>query len=79
MTSEQRLDRLERVAKLMVKAGLRARRQIREYDEKILILIDAQIKTEAAFARLAEAQTDTDRAFKAFIDRTRGGPDKQHF
>ena len=74
MTSEQRLDRLERVAKLMVKAGLRARGQIREHDEKIVILIDAQIKSEAAlasftaetkaaFAKLAESHARTEAAF----------------
>ncbi len=39
MTSEQRLDRLERVAKLFVRAGLRARRTIQEQSEKINIII----------------------------------------
>ncbi len=44
MTPEQRLDRLERVAKLIVKAGLRARKQSREQDETINILIHSQMK-----------------------------------
>lgn len=58
MTSEQRLDRLERIAKLMASAGLRARRTAREQQEKINIIIDAQIKNDERFARLAETQTE---------------------
>lgn len=54
MTSEQRLDRLERIAKLMVRAGLRTRRGMREQDEKIDIIINAQIENEARFARNEE-------------------------
>lgn len=75
MTPEERLDRLERITKLMVKAGLRARRQTREQDEKIGILIDAQIKNEERFGKLAEAQirladsqTHTDQRLDALID-----------
>jgi len=51
MTPEQRLDRLERIAKLIVRDGLRTRREGRQPDEKINILIDAQIKNEEKFAR----------------------------
>jgi len=39
------------IVKLMIKAGVRARRQIREQDEKINIIIDAQIKNEERFAQ----------------------------
>lgn len=67
MTPEQRLDRIERIAKLLVKAGVRARR---EMNEKINILIDAQIRNDERFAQLAEAMTrlaeksqETDRKF----------------
>lgn len=73
MTSEQRLDRLERIAKLMVNAGLRARKQLREHDEKIVILLDAQIRTEEAFTRLAESQAHTDLRLNALIDIVRDG------
>lgn len=80
MTPEQRFDRLERVARLMVRAGLRARRHSREQDEKINMIIDAQIKNEARFAKLAQAQTDltesqshTDRRLDALIDMIREG------
>ena len=48
ITSEQRLDRLERIAMLMVRAGARVRR---EQNEKINIIIDSQIRTEERFAR----------------------------
>jgi len=50
MTSEQRLDRLERIALLMVRAGARVRR---EQNEKINIILDAQIRNEDRFATLA--------------------------
>ena len=68
MTSEQRLDRLERIAMLMARAGLRVRR---EQNEKINIIIDSQIKNEDRFARheerfatLAAAQQQTDNQIK---------------
>ena len=46
MTPEQRLNRTERILMLMVKAGRRARK---EWNEKVNILIDAQIRNEAAW------------------------------
>jgi len=49
VTSEQRLDRLERIAGLMVRAGLRPRRHSREQDEKINMIIDAQMKSDERF------------------------------
>lgn len=55
MTSEQRLDRLERIAKLFASAGFRARHDVREIDEKLNILINTQIRTDEKFARLAES------------------------
>ena len=80
MTAEERLDRLERIARLMVRAGLRARREMRQQDDKITIMIDAQIKNEERFAKLAQAQTElsesqthTDRRLDALIDIIREG------
>jgi hypothetical protein len=77
---EERLDRLERIAKLLVRAGLRARREMRYQDDKITIMIDAQIKNEERFAKLAQAQTElaesqahTDRRLDALIDIVREG------
>jgi hypothetical protein len=73
MTPEQRFDRLERVARLIIRAGLRARKHGREQDEKINMIIDAQIKNEARFAKLAESQSHTDRRLDALIDIIREG------
>jgi D-serine deaminase-like pyridoxal phosphate-dependent protein len=71
--AEERLDRLERIAKLLVRAGLRARREMRQQDDKITIMIDAQIKNEERFAELAESQKHTDRRFNALIDIVKEG------
>jgi hypothetical protein len=78
--TEERLDRLERIAKLLVRAGLRARREMRQQDDKITIMIDAQIKNEERFAKLAQAQTElaesqthADRRLGALIDIVRQG------
>ena len=65
MTPEQRLDRLERIVKLFARAGQRARRQM---DEKINILIDAQIKNEERFAQLAEQSAQTDERFAQLVE-----------
>jgi hypothetical protein len=77
---EERLDRLERIAKLLVRTGLRARREMRQQDDKITIMIDAQIKNEERFAKLAQAQTELaeseahiDRRLDALIDIVRQG------
>lgn len=77
MTPEQRLDRLERIAKLFAKAGLRARSQFRKQHE---ILLDAQMRNEARFAqneerfaRLADSQIHTDQRLDALIDIIREG------
>ena len=51
MTPEQRLDRLERIVMMFARAGARARR---EMNEKINMLIDAQIKSEDRMAKFDE-------------------------
>ena len=72
MTPEQRFDRLEGVAKLLARAGLRAREAVREsvqeQNVKINILIDARIANEGRFAKLTESQMHTDRRLDALID-----------
>jgi hypothetical protein len=62
MTPEQQFDRLERIVKLMIRAGLRARTESRRQDEKITILINAQIRNEDRFARTDERFAKTDRS-----------------
>jgi hypothetical protein len=63
MNSEQRLDRLERILMLMVRSGARVRR---EQNEKINIIIDAQIANEDRFATLAE---DLNRSHDELTER----------
>ncbi|MGH9932885.1 MAG: hypothetical protein ACREA9_27110 [Pyrinomonadaceae bacterium] len=70
---EERLDRLERIAKLLVRAGLRARREMRQQDDKITIMMDAQLKNEERFAELAESQKHTDRKLDALIEIIKNG------
>jgi len=66
MTPEQRLDRLERIAKLLANAGVRARgglrRDLWNHDHKINYLADLQIKNEERFAKLAESQAHLDES-----------------
>ena len=57
MTPEQRLDRLERIAKLFIKAGLRARRNMRDLDEKTEMLVSFHIQNEERFSKL-DQKTD---------------------
>ena len=63
-----------------MRAGLRARRELRQQDDKITIMMDAQIKNEERFAKLAQAQTElaesqahTDRHLAALIEILREG------
>ena len=49
MTHEQRLDRLERIAKLIVRAGVRYRRDMHQLGDKLNILVDTQIKNDERF------------------------------
>ena len=70
---DDRLDRLERIAKLLVRAGLRARRELRQQDDKITIMMDAQLENEKRFAELAESQKETNRRLDALIDIIREG------
>jgi hypothetical protein len=82
LTPEQRLDRLERITRLFVKAGLRARREGREQDKKIDHLISLQIHNEEKFAnqdekistlielqRKNEERFATVAGFQAYTDR----------
>jgi hypothetical protein len=72
VTSEARLNRLERIGRLLVRAGMRERTLVREHEDKINILFNAQIKTEESLVTLAEAQTHTDHRLDALIDIIRG-------
>ena len=68
MTSEQRLDRLERIAKLFVRAGLRERRNRRELEDKINIIVDYQITNEERFAKNEERFAKNEERFARLTD-----------
>jgi len=65
---ERRMDRIERVAKLMVRAGMRERKTRSEADERLTTaladLAEAQKRTEESVAH-------TDRRLDALIDIVR--------
>ncbi len=61
----RRIDRLERVVKLAIRAGGRERKDTRA---KLNALIDSHVK-------LADAQTHTDRRLDALIDMVQDGRD----
>jgi len=44
MTSEQRLERLERIAKLFVRAAVRYRRDLRALGDKLNIMVNMQMQ-----------------------------------
>jgi hypothetical protein len=66
----KRIDRVESVLKLAIRAGQRERK---ETGEKFNALIDAQMRTDEALAKLAESQTHTDKRLDALIDIIREG------
>src|SRR2546428_505762 len=69
MTPEGRLDRIERIAKLFVRAGRRARSNMRELDDKINILINLHIQNEERFAANEERFAANEERFAANEER----------
>jgi hypothetical protein len=69
MTPEARLDRLERVAKLFVRAGLRYRRDLRELGEKINIMVNTQMQNDERFARNEERFARNEERFARSEER----------
>ena len=63
MTTEQRLERIERIAKLFVRAGLRERRNRQALDEKINIIVNYQILNEERFAKNEERFAENEERF----------------
>ena len=51
MTPEARLNRLERITKLIVRAGVRYRRDLRELGDKLDIIVNTQIQDQERFAQ----------------------------
>jgi hypothetical protein len=66
--AEGRLDRSERILKLMVRAGARARRDMRERDKQ---LHKQDVRWERRFTELSDFQAHSDRRLDALIDIVR--------
>ena len=58
---EERISRVERMLLLAIRAGQRERR---EWRERHVTLVEAQVHTEEKVSRLVEAQTRTEEALK---------------
>jgi hypothetical protein len=62
--AEHRFDRDERILKLMIKAGRRARQTMRDHDKRFR-------EQDERWDRLVESQAHTDRRLDALIDIVR--------
>ena len=73
--AEVRVSRLERIVKLMIKAGLRARTQMREQDERsergFAALRETQASSERRLDALTESHAHSDKHLDALIDIVR--------
>jgi hypothetical protein len=54
MNSERRLDRMEQLLRLLIRAGKRGRTKLNDLDERITMLIDAQMATEDQLREMNE-------------------------
>jgi hypothetical protein len=63
--AEHRFDRDERILKLMIRAGRRARREMRERDKQ---LREQDDRLERRLTEIAEFQAHSDRRLDALID-----------
>jgi hypothetical protein len=70
MTIGPRVDRLERIAKLFVKAGLRARTHMRELDEKFDMLVNMQMANAQKFARNEERFVRVEKKLAKLSEKT---------
>ena len=66
--TEQRLDRDDRILKLMIKAGRRGHREMREHDRRIR---EQDEHFRQRHAEMLESQAHTDRRLDALIDIVR--------
>jgi hypothetical protein len=65
----QRIDRVERVLKLAIRAGLREPKEMRE---KMNALLESQAHTDKRLAALIESQIHTGERLDALIDTHQG-------
>ena len=74
----KRTDRLERVMKMMVRAGLRARREMREQDARITTLVDSQMRTEQIAHRNSESISQLAEIVRQLVTRQNGNGGTQN-
>jgi len=68
MNNERRFDRMERLLRLLIRAGKRGRTRLNDLDERIGMLIDAQIKTEDQLHSMNEQSIATREESRAMRD-----------
>jgi hypothetical protein len=68
---DRRLDRIERIAKLFVNAGRRARREVRDQDRRITALVEAQFRGEAETSSLRTKVEQTTANVNRLADTVR--------
>ncbi|HKR12210.1 MAG TPA: hypothetical protein VJT15_09140 [Pyrinomonadaceae bacterium] len=82
MTPEQRLDRTERILKLMIQAGYRTRKELREEArqqkenfrenrEMIHMLIQSQMETSEKMSKLADSKAELDKEMAKLAESDR--------
>ena len=54
MNNERRLDRMEQLLRLLIRAGKRGRTKLNDLDERITTLINAQMATEDQLREMNE-------------------------
>jgi parvulin-like peptidyl-prolyl isomerase len=68
---DRRLDRIERIAKLFVNAGRRARREALDQDRRITALVEAQFRGEAETSSLRTKVEQTTANVNRLADTVR--------
>ena len=72
MNSEHRLDRMEQLLRLLIRAGKRGRSKLNDLDERITMLINAQMRTEDQLREMNEqsmAMRDESKVMRDDLDR----------
>ena len=80
MNSERRLDRMEQLLRLLIRAGKRGRPKLNALDERITMLINAQMATEDQLREMNEQsiamRDDLDRRSREVFELFRMTDDK---
>jgi hypothetical protein len=70
---DERISRLERILKLMINAGRRTRRQLRETEERLAFIVEHQAKIVEQQAKTVEQQAKTvEQQAKMSVNQLKG-------